>query len=276
VFGSEPNHKGACAVDLAGSNETAVVAVSTKYLKTSQGGWADEKGACGQCMCVHMRGVDNKYNPGVKFYAAKQHFGLTFLGKVADRCGECEDEHIDVLLDRPLSYAPYDPASPKENANAVYANSLPGPRGFGRPGAMRAGDQSPETVGTWVADWNFVPCEGWSHKRCAGLMKGLGYSGVETPKAAPGVDSQTLKKVKQAIGRRPWAPERPRAQAVPKPGAPLPTVEAHQQCGGRATPACLAVESPRQCEDAQWANCADGHKCVRDTKWWWACVPASK
>lgn len=27
------------------------------------------------------------------------------------RCGECEDDHIDVLLDRPFSYSPYDAAS---------------------------------------------------------------------------------------------------------------------------------------------------------------------
>jgi hypothetical protein len=66
VYGSEPRHQGACAVDLAGSNETALVAVSTKYLKTAQHGWAEDKGVCGRCMCVHVRGVDNRYNPGVK------------------------------------------------------------------------------------------------------------------------------------------------------------------------------------------------------------------
>jgi hypothetical protein len=82
VYGSQPTHKGACNVDLAGSNDTAVVAVSTKYLKTAQHGWAEDKGSCGQCMCVHIRGVDDKYNPGVDFYEAKKYFGLTFLAKV--------------------------------------------------------------------------------------------------------------------------------------------------------------------------------------------------
>ena len=55
LYGSEPRHKGACNVDLVGSNESAVVAVSTKYLKTAQHGWAEDKGSCGKCMCVHIR-----------------------------------------------------------------------------------------------------------------------------------------------------------------------------------------------------------------------------
>jgi hypothetical protein len=32
-------------------------------------------------------------------------------------------QHIDVLLDRPLSYAPFNPSDPKENKNAVYGGS---------------------------------------------------------------------------------------------------------------------------------------------------------
>ena len=64
-----------------------MVAVSTKYLTTEQHGWSGDKGACGRCMCVHIRGVDNKYNPGVRKRVAKQHFGLTFLGKVG--IGSC-------------------------------------------------------------------------------------------------------------------------------------------------------------------------------------------
>jgi hypothetical protein len=55
LYGSEPRHRGACNVDLVGSNESAVVAVSTKYLKTEQHGWAEDKGSCGKCMCVHIR-----------------------------------------------------------------------------------------------------------------------------------------------------------------------------------------------------------------------------
>jgi hypothetical protein len=62
--------------------------------------------------------VDELYNTGVKYYAAKAHFGLTFKATVGDRCGECEDDHIDVLLDRPLAYAPWTPATPRENEHA--------------------------------------------------------------------------------------------------------------------------------------------------------------
>jgi hypothetical protein len=43
------------------------VAVSTKYLKTAQGGWVADKGACGACMCIHLHGADNEYNTGVKW-----------------------------------------------------------------------------------------------------------------------------------------------------------------------------------------------------------------
>lgn len=85
IYGSQPDHKGACNATLVGSNESSVVAVSTKYLKTAQGGWVADKGACGQCMCIHVRGVDDKYNPGVKYQSAKAHFGLTFLAKVSSR-----------------------------------------------------------------------------------------------------------------------------------------------------------------------------------------------
>jgi hypothetical protein len=83
IWGSEPAHKGACNATLVGSNEIAMVAVSTKYLKTAQHGWVDDKGSCGKCMCVHIRGVDDLYNSGVSYYHAKQYFGLTFLAQVS-------------------------------------------------------------------------------------------------------------------------------------------------------------------------------------------------
>ncbi len=39
----------------------------------------------------------------------RKYQGLTFAAIVGDRCGECEDDHVDVLIDRPLSYSYYDP-----------------------------------------------------------------------------------------------------------------------------------------------------------------------
>lgn len=49
--------------------------------------------------------------------------------QVGDRCGECEDDHIDILMDRPVSYAPWSPSSPGENNHAQYVNALPGRHG---------------------------------------------------------------------------------------------------------------------------------------------------
>lgn len=51
---------------------------------------------------------------------------------------------------------------------------------------MRGGDWSPETVGTWVADWNWVPCEGWNHQKCADMMRDVGYAQVFTPQNTVG------------------------------------------------------------------------------------------
>lgn len=71
---------------LKGSDEKALVAVSTKYLKTYQGGWnPSSPGACGKCMCIRLHGADEGYNPGVQKDAAKRALGLTFMGQVGDR-----------------------------------------------------------------------------------------------------------------------------------------------------------------------------------------------
>jgi hypothetical protein len=51
---------------------------------------------------------------------------------------------------------------------------------------------SPEAVGTWTTDWQFVPCE-WDHNKCAGLMKTLGYDNVWTPEFVEGHDSFSLR-----------------------------------------------------------------------------------
>ncbi len=110
---------------------------------------------------------------------------VTRLFQVGDRCGECEDDHIDVLMDRPLSYAPWTPSKPKENEHAQHVNAIPGLRGFGDAWAMRGGDYSPETTGTWVSDWQWVPCD-WDHAKCGALMKDMGYEQVFTPQATVG------------------------------------------------------------------------------------------
>jgi hypothetical protein len=107
IYGSSAQHKAACNQYLYGGDEAAMVAVSTKYLKTFQGGWAPDKGSCGMCMCVRLHGADDKFNSGLQRDPASKHIGLTFLAKVGDRCAECEDDHIDLLQDRPLTFAPF-------------------------------------------------------------------------------------------------------------------------------------------------------------------------
>jgi hypothetical protein len=92
IYGSSPQHLGACKKWLHGDDRHALVAVSTKYLKFYQGGWSGDKGACDMCMCVMVHGADNKYNTGLQTEGVKKAMGLTFLAKVGDRCGECEDD----------------------------------------------------------------------------------------------------------------------------------------------------------------------------------------
>jgi hypothetical protein len=69
------------------------------------------------------------------------HFGLTPAippcAQVADRCSECPDDQIDILQDRPFSWAPFDPKKPDNNPNAKYVNARDGLRGFRDPDAMR-------------------------------------------------------------------------------------------------------------------------------------------
>lgn len=84
IYGSSPQHKAACNKVLRGNNDAAMVAVSTKYLKTYQGGWADDKGACNKCMCVRMHGADDKFNSGLQTDKASKHIGLTFLAQVGE------------------------------------------------------------------------------------------------------------------------------------------------------------------------------------------------
>jgi hypothetical protein len=160
--------KFACNVDGIGSNTHATVAVSTKYINSRQGGWDKDKGACGKCLCIHVLGADNLYSPGVQKHVVLKYKGLSFMGKVGDRCAECATDSIDVLLDRPYAYSPTN--DPTGNAKAGIVNRLNGTRAF----TALKGAETPESVGTWTAMWQFVPCS-WSHKQCASFMSSHGY-----------------------------------------------------------------------------------------------------
>lgn len=82
IYGSSGEHKAACNKVLMGDDKFAMVAVSTKYLKTFQGGWTADQGACHKCMCVRMHGADDAFNKGVQKETASKRLGLTFLAKV--------------------------------------------------------------------------------------------------------------------------------------------------------------------------------------------------
>lgn len=196
IYGSSSGHKAACNKWLHGEDGYAMVAVSTKYLKTYQGGWAGDKGACDKCMCIRLHGGDDKYNQGLQKDALSKHIGLTFMGKVGDRCSECEDDHIDLLQDRPLTFAPFDPRSEGNNYNAPYVNAKDGLRGFRDPQYMRGSPRSLENAGAWTSDWQWVPCE-WSHSQCANLMRNMGYDNVWTPQKVEGVDSFSMRPISQ-------------------------------------------------------------------------------
>jgi hypothetical protein len=199
MYGSHDGARTACNNPHSGSTNHATIAVSTKYLKTQQGGWSQDTGHCGKCMCVHIHGADEAYNPGLQRDNARAHMHYAFMGKVRDRCAECPDDHIDVLMDRPFSYAPFDPNNPasvREQRFAPYANAKEGARVFANPGEMRGTQFSPENVGTWTADWQFVPCE-WTHQKCVELFKAVGYAQARPPTRSPGVDSYSLRPVSE-------------------------------------------------------------------------------
>jgi hypothetical protein len=125
---------------------------------------------------------------------------------VADRCSECPDDQIDILQDRPFSWAPFDPKAPKNNPNAIFVNAKDGLRGFSEPDAMRGTGHSPESVGTWTVNWQFVPCEGWSHAKCGELMTSMGFDKVFTPAFAEGMDSFSLRPM-ASLRTRPFGPD---------------------------------------------------------------------
>ncbi|KAI8469932.1 MAG: hypothetical protein J3K34DRAFT_521733 [Monoraphidium minutum] len=198
VLGKEPAHKGACDVPLEGSDTHALVAVSTKYIKSRQGGWHDDPGACGMCMCVRLQGCDDVYNPHPNRDNVLRNQGLAFAARVGDRCGECEDDHVDVLLDRPFAYAPYDAARLEydgtiSNRHAPLVNRLMGLRGFSDPQALRGGPSSTESVGVYTGDWQWAPCS-MTHADCGTMFQQMGYA-VQMPRVTPGINSDTLEPI---------------------------------------------------------------------------------
>jgi hypothetical protein len=181
-FGRQTMYRGpilkqklACNASGIGSSTHATVAVSTKYLKTYQGGWATQRGACNKCVCVSVFGADNAYNKGLKGVNSlvAKYKGLSFMGRVRDRGSEMPDDCLDILQDRPYSYAPVGP----DNPNAGVVNRVPGPRGFQH--------SSPEIVGVWTALWQFVPCT-WTHRNCADFVASYGYK-TFVPADSPGI-----------------------------------------------------------------------------------------
>jgi len=164
----------ACNKVMMGDSRYASVAVSTKYLKTYQGGWAQDKGACGQCMCIMILGADNLYNKGLHKEVVRKYVGYSFMGKVMDRFGEGPDDSIDILQDRPYSFAPN---TLGDNPRAYIVNKKDGYRIF----TETHGAENPESVGTWTVLWNFVSCK-MSHRQCAAMMRKMGYNHTRTPK----------------------------------------------------------------------------------------------
>lgn len=157
----------ACNVPGIGSDTHATVALSTRYLKTWEGGWhPTAPGACGRCVCVSLFGGDDQYNRGLQRWVVTKYKGLSFMGRVGDRMGEGADDSIDVLMDRPFSCA----YNGTVNPNAASVNARPGLRGFTR----MWGAEHPVSVGTWTALWQFVPCD-WTHARCGALVASYGH-----------------------------------------------------------------------------------------------------
>lgn len=85
IIGKDANHFGACDVPLVGSDSHALVAVSTKYLNSKQSGWEVDPGACGQCMCVRLNGIDLAFTGAEFADTVLPHVGIAFAAKVGDR-----------------------------------------------------------------------------------------------------------------------------------------------------------------------------------------------
>jgi hypothetical protein len=67
--------------------------------------------------------------------AARRAAGLAFAGRVLERCAACDDDAVEVLMDRPFSYAPYGGAAKagaaaEANPNAPLVRAGEGGQGW--------------------------------------------------------------------------------------------------------------------------------------------------
>jgi hypothetical protein len=308
---------GACGTPLIGSDARALVAVSTRYLSSEQGGWQPEPGACGKCMvrgrggrgrrplqceegaaagadkqgrarravpsaeepraprraltacpaprraappvrahprlrrglqplaqpgtgpCQRGAGICSRGGGQVRMQGAEARdlgarpggpytrstSGWAACGPLArpvlaagrprdlppvlaarapktapypphsimnDGCGECEDDHIDVLLDRPLGYAPYaaaraDPDGAVTNRHAPLVNRLPGLRGFNDAAMLWGGPSSPEMVRAGAAGRRRAP----GRRRAGSARPTPSCLGPAAPAPSPDTHLQT-------------------------------------------------------------------------------------
>jgi len=117
-------HQGWCGKPLHGAADIAAVAISTKYIAAH--GQSPYSDYCGKCMCITINDVDKTSNNQVNVDYSP-YVGKTFKGRVMDQCPECEDDHIDILVDRP------------------YTNIVPESIMF--------------SVGVWTTEWRFIDCQ---------------------------------------------------------------------------------------------------------------------
>ncbi len=137
-------HRGWCGRHLKGDNSAAGVAISTKYINLKS--VSPHSPYCGQCVCIRIVGADltsNRYPPK----EAANYFGKILKGRVEDLCPECEDDHIDILADRPYTFGPVD----KYNPMAARMNSIP-------PTTRIVPRNIAYGVGIWRVEWQFASC----------------------------------------------------------------------------------------------------------------------
>lgn len=156
----------ACGGYAKGNDDKASVAISTKYFKTFETEPTRLSKYCGQCLCMVVLGADKALNPGPQMDKVDHFRGLAMMASVQDQCSECQDDSIDVLLDRPYAF------NQDLTENARKANAVKGVRGS---------SISPFEVGAFGVAWNFAPCS-WTHADCKKFAQdALGITYARTP-----------------------------------------------------------------------------------------------
>jgi hypothetical protein len=130
---------GYCGEILTGTRDAVGVALSTKYM--TKGFKKDPY--CGRYICVKILSNDRTSNPTPPATFNKYR-NTIFKGRIIDICPECDDDHIDVLADQPLTTSPV---------------------GLGNPYAAVANARGPTriiplnilfAVGVWEIEWGFA------------------------------------------------------------------------------------------------------------------------